>query len=86
MEAFHAAGLLFGPRAEVDRGEALFTSETAVTGFNPLKSFVSRRGALFVGLNALPWVGGGLPPELPYISQTPARLASKSCARAAAVA
>ena len=28
MEAFHAAGLLFGPRAEVDRGEALFAPET----------------------------------------------------------
>ena len=30
MEAFHAAGLLFGPRAEVDRGEALFAPETDV--------------------------------------------------------
>ena len=43
MEAFHAAGLLFGPRAEVDRGEALFTSETAGPGFFEFEPFV--RGA-----------------------------------------
>ena len=35
-------------------------------GFNPLKSFVPRRGALPATRDALPWLGGGLLPELPY--------------------
>ena len=35
-------------------------------GFNPLKSFVSRRGALPATCDALWRLGGGLLPELPY--------------------
>ena len=65
MEAFHAAGLLFGPRAEVDRGEALFAPETDGRVLSFRKAFLSRRGVLPAALDALLRLGGGLSPHLP---------------------
>ncbi len=62
MEAFYAAGLLFGPRAEVDRGEALFAPET--DGRFCLSESPSF-GALPAALDALRRLGGGLWPDLP---------------------
>ena len=35
-------------------------------GFSRVKASVSRRGALLATRDALPWLGGGLLPELPY--------------------
>ena len=62
MEAFYAAGLLFGPRAEVDRGEALFAPETDAVFFSASSpSF----GALPAALEALRRLEGGLWPDLP---------------------
>ena len=65
MEAFHTAGLLFGPRAEVDRGEALFAPETDGRVLSFRKAFLSRRGVLPAALDALLRLGGELWPELP---------------------
>ena len=65
MEAFHAAGLLFGPRAEVDRAEALFAPETDGRVLSFRKAFLSRRGVLPAALDALLRLGGELWPELP---------------------
>jgi len=65
VEALHAAGLLFGPRAEVYRGEALFAPETDGRVVSFRKAFMSRRGALPAAFDALLRLGGGLWPDLP---------------------
>ena len=65
MEALHAAGLLFGPRAEVYRGEALFAPETDGRVVSLRKACLSRRGVLPAALNALLRLGGGLLSDLP---------------------
>ena len=51
-------------RAEADRA-LCFPCETDPRVFL-FQAFVSRRGALSAALDALPWLGGGLLPELPY--------------------